>query len=121
MLVRDPPQSKRNMQVSNDVSVKSLLTNTVPHCAGTYRDMLIKYDIGCSGDSNNFTNYLSVQVHAVGGKLVVDATFGPPPLQYPFKWGTDLILHSGPRFFSLALQSYLSSHTCRVEVFWWTF
>lgn len=35
------------------------------------------------------------QVHAVGGKLVVDSTFAPPPLQYPFKWGADIIMHSG--------------------------
>jgi Cys/Met metabolism PLP-dependent enzyme len=35
------------------------------------------------------------QVHAVGGRLVVDSTFAPPPLQYPFKWGADIIMHSG--------------------------
>lgn len=29
------------------------------------------------------------QIHAVGGKLVVDATFGPPPLQDPFEFGAD--------------------------------
>ncbi|KAG8982013.1 hypothetical protein FRC05_000155 [Tulasnella sp. 425] len=28
-------------------------------------------------------------IHAVGGKLVVDATFGPPPLQDPFEFGAD--------------------------------
>ena len=37
----------------------------------------------------------SIQVHAVGGKLIVDSTFGPPPLQDPFKWGADVIMHSG--------------------------
>ena len=35
------------------------------------------------------------QVHAVGGRLVVDSTFAPPPLQYPFKWGADIVMHSG--------------------------
>ena len=35
------------------------------------------------------------KVHAVGGRLGIDSTFAPPPLQYPFKWGADLILHSG--------------------------
>lgn len=29
----------------------------------------------------------------------MDSTFGPPPLQYPFKWGTDCILHSGTKYF----------------------
>lgn len=31
----------------------------------------------------------------MGGKLFIDSTFGPPPLQYPFKFGADCILHSG--------------------------
>lgn len=31
----------------------------------------------------------------MGGKLVVDATFAPPPLQNPLKWGADIVLHSG--------------------------
>jgi hypothetical protein len=25
----------------------------------------------------------------------VDSTFAPPPLQYPFKWGADIVMHSG--------------------------
>lgn len=29
------------------------------------------------------------------GHLFVDSTFGPPPLQYPFKWGADIVMHSG--------------------------
>ena len=36
-----------------------------------------------------------MKVHAIGGLLLVDSTFGPPPLQYPFKWGADCVLHSG--------------------------
>jgi cystathionine gamma-synthase len=36
-----------------------------------------------------------VQIHSRGGRLIVDATFAPPPLQYPFKWGADIIMHSG--------------------------
>ena len=44
-------------------------------------------------------------MHAVGGKLVVDATFAPPPLQDPFKWGTDIILHSGG--FSTVFRPYI--------------
>lgn len=31
----------------------------------------------------------------MGGKLIVDSTFAPPPLQYPFKWGADIVMHSG--------------------------
>jgi cystathionine gamma-synthase len=29
----------------------------------------------------------------------VDATFGPPPLQDPFKWGADTVFHSGTKYF----------------------
>ena len=37
------------------------------------------------------------QVHAVGGRLIIDSTFAPPPLQDPFKQGADVVLHSGER------------------------
>lgn len=43
--------------------------------------------------------YYADKIHAVGGKLFIDSTFGPPPLQYPFKWGADIILHSGTKYF----------------------
>ncbi|THH02452.1 hypothetical protein EW026_g449 [Hermanssonia centrifuga] len=43
--------------------------------------------------------YYADKIHAVGGKLIVDSTFAPPPLQYPFKWGADVILHSGTKYF----------------------
>ncbi|TFY83826.1 hypothetical protein EWM64_g191 [Hericium alpestre] len=43
--------------------------------------------------------YYADKVHAVGGRLVIDATFAPPPLQYPFKWGADLIMHSATKYF----------------------
>ncbi|KAI1796290.1 cystathionine gamma-synthase [Ganoderma leucocontextum] len=43
--------------------------------------------------------YYADKVHKAGGWLLVDATFGPPPLQYPFKWGTDIIMHSGTKYF----------------------
>ena len=34
------------------------------------------------------------KIHAVGGRIVVDATFGPPPLQDPFLQGADCELDS---------------------------
>lgn len=30
--------------------------------------------------------------------MAVDATFGPPPLQNPFKWGADLVMHSATKY-----------------------
>ncbi|KAG8902346.1 hypothetical protein FRB99_004560 [Tulasnella sp. 403] len=50
-----------------------------------------------TGDARDIQHYAN-KVHAVGGKLVVDATFGPPPLQDPFAFGADCVLHSGTKY-----------------------
>ncbi|KAK3075941.1 hypothetical protein LTR53_000245 [Teratosphaeriaceae sp. CCFEE 6253] len=36
--------------------------------------------------------------HARGAVLTIDATFAPPPLQDPFKWGADYVMHSGTKY-----------------------
>jgi cystathionine beta-lyase/cystathionine gamma-synthase len=51
--------------------------------------------IGVSRD----IKYYADKIHAVGGHLLVDSTFAPPPLQYPLKWGTDCVLHSASKYF----------------------
>ncbi|KAF9006477.1 cystathionine gamma-synthase [Cyathus striatus] len=51
-----------------------------------------------TGESRDI-KYYADKVHKVGGKILVDSTFGPPPLQYPFKFGADCILHSGTKYF----------------------
>lgn len=38
------------------------------------------------------------KAHSRGAYLVVDSTFGPPGLQDPFRWGADLVLHSGSKY-----------------------
>jgi len=43
--------------------------------------------------------YYADKVHQAGGKILVDSTFAPPPLQYPMKWGADCVLHSGTKYF----------------------
>ncbi|KAA1466212.1 cystathionine gamma-synthase [Dentipellis sp. KUC8613] len=43
--------------------------------------------------------YYADKIHAVGGRLVIDSTFAPPPLQYPLKWGADIVMHSGTKYF----------------------
>ncbi|KAL5508202.1 hypothetical protein ACEPAH_5821 [Sanghuangporus vaninii] len=50
------------------------------------------------GEARNIQFYAD-KVHAAKGHLLVDSTFAPPPLQYPFKWGADMILHSGTKYF----------------------
>ncbi|KJY00365.1 cystathionine gamma-synthase like protein [Zymoseptoria brevis] len=37
--------------------------------------------------------------HARGAWLTIDATFAPPPLLDPFKWGADFVMHSGTKYF----------------------
>ncbi|KZS89308.1 cystathionine gamma-synthase [Sistotremastrum niveocremeum HHB9708] len=52
-----------------------------------------------TGESRNI-KYYADKIHAVGGKLIVDSTFAPPPLQNPFKWGADVVMHSGTKYFA---------------------
>lgn len=37
--------------------------------------------------------------HDRGAYLLIDATFAPPPLQDPFLWGADLVMHSATKYF----------------------
>ncbi|KDQ14999.1 hypothetical protein BOTBODRAFT_65670 [Botryobasidium botryosum FD-172 SS1] len=39
------------------------------------------------------------KVHAVGGKLIIDSSFAPPPLQDPLQLGADCVMHSGTKYF----------------------
>jgi cystathionine beta-lyase/cystathionine gamma-synthase len=41
---------------------------------------------------------LAHQAHELGVVVAVDATFAPPPLLDPFKWGTDYIMHSATKY-----------------------
>ncbi|CAN9169878.1 unnamed protein product [Alternaria alternata] len=38
------------------------------------------------------------RAHARGAYLSVDATFAPPGLQDPFRWGADVVMHSGTKY-----------------------
>lgn len=31
---------------------------------------------------------------------MVDSTFAPPPLQFPFEFGVDMVMHSGTKYFA---------------------
>ncbi|KAJ5392538.1 trans-sulfuration enzyme [Penicillium cosmopolitanum] len=43
--------------------------------------------------------YFANKAHSRGAFLVVDSTFAPAALQEPFKFGADLIMHSGTKYF----------------------
>ncbi|KAL2824818.1 hypothetical protein BDW59DRAFT_172734 [Aspergillus cavernicola] len=50
------------------------------------------------GTSFNIEAYAK-KAHSRGAFLIVDGTFAPPPLQDPFQWGADLVMHSGSKYF----------------------
>lgn len=61
------------------------------------------------------------KAHSRGAYLVVDATFAPPPLQDPFLWGADLVMHSGTKYIgghSDMLCGVLSVNPARVKEGW---
>lgn len=43
--------------------------------------------------------YYATKARARGCYLTVDATFAPPPLLEPFRWGVDMVMHSGTKYF----------------------
>ncbi|KAL8943187.1 MAG: hypothetical protein Q9216_001241 [Gyalolechia sp. 2 TL-2023] len=50
-----------------------------------------------TGEAYNIRAYAE-KAHSRGAILLVDATFGPPGLQDPFKWGADIVMHSGTKY-----------------------
>ena len=51
-----------------------------------------------TGCAYNIETYAEL-AHKRGAVLTMDATFGPPPLQDPFKHGVDFVMHSGTKYF----------------------
>lgn len=43
--------------------------------------------------------YYADKAHSRGAFLLVDATFAPPPLQDPFAFGADMVMHSATKYF----------------------
>jgi cystathionine gamma-synthase len=41
---------------------------------------------------------LASRAHKLGALVAIDATFAPPPLMDPFKWGADYIMHSATKY-----------------------
>jgi len=50
-----------------------------------------------TGEARNLKVYAE-KAHSRGAFLTVDATFAPPPLQDPFLWGADIVMHSGTKY-----------------------
>lgn len=58
----------------------------------------IETPLNPTGYAYNISDF-SKKAHARGAFLTVDATFAPPPLQDPFAWGADIVMHSGTKYF----------------------
>ncbi|RFU32031.1 hypothetical protein B7463_g4288, partial [Scytalidium lignicola] len=50
-----------------------------------------------TGEARNLKAFAE-KAHSRGAYLTVDATFAPPPLQDPFLWGADIVMHSGTKY-----------------------
>ncbi|KAM0793136.1 hypothetical protein ACM66B_000612 [Microbotryomycetes sp. NB124-2] len=51
-----------------------------------------------TGEVRSIRKYAD-KAHAAGGVVAVDSTFAPPPIQDPFKWGCDIVMHSATKYF----------------------
>ena len=50
-----------------------------------------------TGNAFNISDYAK-KAHSRGAYLMVDSTFAPPPLQDPFHWEADIVMHSGTKY-----------------------
>ncbi|VVT56598.1 uncharacterized protein SAPINGB_P005170 [Magnusiomyces paraingens] len=51
-----------------------------------------------TGHALDIAHYAKI-AHDRNAFLLVDSTLAPPPLQDPFKWGADLVIHSATKYF----------------------
>lgn len=72
--------------------------------------ILLLTDALCGPDSRR-----AKDVNAVLG---IDATFGPPPLQDPFAWGADIVMHSGTKYFAGHSDALVGSVSVRSKAEW---
>lgn len=80
----------------------------------------IETPLNPTGNATNLKEYAE-KAHSRGAYLTVDATFGPPPLQDPFLWGADIVMHSGTKYFgghSDMLCGVLAVNPSRVKEGW---
>lgn len=61
----------------------------VVHLESPVNPFGISYDIQSYAD----------KAHSKGALLIIDSTFAPPPLQYAWNFGADMIMHSATKYF----------------------
>jgi cystathionine beta-lyase/cystathionine gamma-synthase len=81
----------------------------------------IETPLNPTGSAYNLKAYAE-KAHSRGAFLTVDSTFGPPPLQDPFIWGADIVMHSGTKYIgghSDMLCGILAVNPVRAKEGWW--
>ncbi|CCH43770.1 Cystathionine gamma-lyase [Wickerhamomyces ciferrii] len=73
----------------SDEDLDKLQPGDLVHIETPVNPLGISYDL----------KYYAEKAHSKGALLSVDATFAPPPLQDPFKFGADIIMHSATKYF----------------------
>ena len=58
----------------------------------------IETPLNPTGEAQPIAKYAKL-AHSRGAYVVVDSTFGPPPIQDPFEHGADVVMHSGTKYF----------------------
>jgi cystathionine beta-lyase/cystathionine gamma-synthase len=70
-------------------------------CAASSLDagdlIMLETPVNPSGKAFNIEHYAQ-KAHSRGAYLMVDSTFAPPPLQDPFLYGADIVMHSGTKY-----------------------
>lgn len=59
----------------------------------------IETPVNPSGHAYNIAHFAEL-AHKRSAYLTLDSTFAPPPLQDPWAWGVDFVMHSGTKYFS---------------------
>ncbi|KAI5866442.1 cystathionine beta-lyase [Durotheca rogersii] len=58
----------------------------------------VETPVNPTGEARDLAAYAAT-ARRLGCVLTVDATFAPPPLLEPFRWGADVVMHSGTKYF----------------------
>ncbi|KAK1777363.1 pyridoxal phosphate-dependent transferase [Copromyces sp. CBS 386.78] len=77
------------LQLESDADLAKLQPGDIIH---------VETPLNPTGEARDLAYYRK-KADELGCYLTVDATFAPPPLQDPFQFGVDIVMHSGTKYF----------------------
>ncbi|KAH6630666.1 Cys/Met metabolism PLP-dependent enzyme-domain-containing protein [Chaetomium sp. MPI-SDFR-AT-0129] len=77
------------LELENDDDLAKLQPGDIIH---------VETPLNPTGEARDLAYYRK-KADELGCYLTVDTTFAPPPLQDPFRYGVDIIMHSGTKYF----------------------